>query len=142
MSYQIVSSDGSLIRKVNSDGSIWTGLSSDPEYQSWLSDGNSPAPFVPDVSATVQQAEMTVQALLDQVAVSWQYESMLSAATYATSTVQKFKTEALALIAWRDSVWSAAYDLLNKFEAGQKPLPSSAAELIAAMPQPPARPVV
>lgn len=88
---------------------------------------------------TVTNFENAVQTWLDAGAKAWRYESILSAASYANSTVTQFKNEALALIAWRDAVWNACYTELASVQAGS-PAPVSTAALIATLPAQPARP--
>ncbi len=94
-----------------------------------LSDPPAPTP-----AEFQQQREQALQSKLDNYAQSWGYDSIVSAASYAASTNAKFKGEADALIAWRDAVWAWAESLTT--------LPASIADLIAAMPSAPARPVI
>jgi len=81
-----------------------------------------------------------VQAALDAQAVAWNYESILSAASYANSTVPQFQHEAAALIAWRDQVWQACYTAEAAIQAGTQPMPASPAAFVATLPAAPARP--
>jgi predicted NAD/FAD-dependent oxidoreductase len=87
------------------------------------------------------QAESSVQSMLDTFAQTWQYESILSAASYATSTVLKFQHEASALIAWRDQVWSACYAAMAAIQAGTQAMPVNIAAFVATLPVAPARPL-
>jgi len=96
----------------------------------------------PTQAQVIAGFEAAVQAWLDQTAQAWQYESILSAATYVNSTVQKFKDEATALIAWRDQVWSACYTELAAVQAGTQAMPTSPAAFIATLPAVPTRPAV
>ncbi|MDE2105942.1 MAG: hypothetical protein KGL39_52455 [Patescibacteria group bacterium] len=98
-----------------------------------------PAP-APTQAQIIASFEAAVQNWLDTTAQSWQYESILSAASYAASTVQKFKDEAAALIAWRDAVWNACYTAEAAIQAGTQAMPASTAAFIATLPQVPARP--
>jgi hypothetical protein len=91
------------------------------------------------ITAAVQAA---VQAHLDALAVSWNYISILSAASYAASTVPQFQAEALALIAWRDAVWVDCYTKQAAIQAGTQPIPASPAAFVATLPAAPARPVL
>jgi hypothetical protein len=97
-------------------------------------------PALPTTAPTVSDFENAVQTWLDAGAQAWRYESILSAASYANSTVQQFKNEALALIAWRDNVWNNCYGILAAVQGGTQPMPASPAALIATLPQQPARP--
>ena len=134
-------------------------ISSTNELYAYAADGSQDAyileGLVPATDAQVQaiqnppltQAqiiasfEIAVQVYLDAQAAAWNYESVLSAASYANSTVTQFKNEALALIAWRDAVWSACYAAEAGIIAGTQPMPASAQAFIATLPAAPARPV-
>ena len=74
-----------------------------------------------------------IQDQLDAFARTRNYDSMLSACTYVTSTVAKFAKEAQYCVEARDSTWSAAYAILADVEAGTRPAPT-AKELLAALP--------
>lgn len=94
----------------------------------------------PTLDQIVASYESAVQAHLDTFAGTWRYESILSAASYANSTVGQFKAEALALIAWRDAVWNSCYTTLSAVQAGTQAMPASPAAFIAILPAAPARP--
>ena len=108
----------------------------------WTFDGvNFAAPVPPSPPApTVTDFENAVQNWLDAGAKAWRYESILSAASYANSTVTQFKNEALALIAWRDAVWNACYTTLAAVQTGTQAAPVSTAALIATLPAQPTQP--
>ena len=94
----------------------------------------NPAPTTAQIIAL---SESTAQSLLEATAKSWGYDSMLSAASYATSSVMKFKAESAALIAWRDSVWSTAIAIET---AVPLVLPATTADFLALLPPVPVRP--
>jgi hypothetical protein len=95
---------------------------------------------VPTLAQVVFAFESAVQAHLDTFAATWRYESILSAASYANSTVPSFKAEALALMAWRDQVWAQCYTELAAVQAGTQPMPASPSAFIATLPASPTRP--
>lgn len=74
-----------------------------------------------------------VQARLDAEARTRRYDSILSACTYATSTVAKFRAEGQACVDWRDAVWSQCYALLAQVQSGATPAPTVEA-LVASLP--------
>ena len=80
--------------------------------------------------------EKAAQSNLDTVARSWGYDSLVSAASYVNSTNPQFKTEAEALIEWRDTYWAEAYTI----ETGT--LPTTAEAFVAALPAAPTKPNV
>jgi hypothetical protein len=77
---------------------------------------------------------------LDAGAQAWGYDSIVSAASYATSTNAQFKAEAAALIAWRDAVWAWAVTEEAAIVGGTQQLPATPAAFVALMPAAPARP--
>jgi hypothetical protein len=84
-----------------------------------------------------QHQERLVAALqlrLDDFARSRNYDSILSACTYATSTVAKFKSEGQACVNLRDATWAAAYNILAQVNAGQRPMPRTLADIEAELP--------
>lgn len=74
-----------------------------------------------------------VQRHLDVTVKAKGYDSVLSAATYATSANSKFKADGVAAIKWRDAVWTACYAMLNDAKAGVKTIPTED-ELLASLP--------
>lgn len=66
--------------------------------------------------------ELTVflQSTIDSKAQEKNYDNGISCASYATSTNETFKTEAIKFIAWRDSVWTLGYAILGKALKGEK----------------------
>lgn len=89
-----------------------------------------PAPTQAQVIAVLTKA---IQSRLDAFARTRNYDNIMSACTYATSTVTKFATEAQYCVESRDATWSAAYTVLAEVEAGTRPIPSEA-ELLAELP--------
>jgi hypothetical protein len=83
---------------------------------------------------TLAEYTAAMQAVLDSTAKARNYDGILSACTYATSTVDKFRAEGQACVEWRDKVWAFGYDLLAQVDAGQTP-PPALADLAAILPQ-------
>lgn len=75
-----------------------------------------------------------IQKRLDSFARTRSYDGILSACTYATSLIPKFKAEGLYAVEARDNTWAAAYGLLAEVEAGTRPMPTLD-EVIAALPE-------
>jgi len=91
--------------------------------------------FHPPVPPPPPLSEYTaaVQMHLDNKAKERNYDGILSACTYATSSVPKFAAEGQACVAWRDAVWAACYQILGEVETGQRPVPSIE-ELVGLLP--------
>lgn len=74
------------------------------------------------------------QQYLDNFARTKTYDGILSACTYATSSVPRFKTEGQYCVDARDQVWSALNILLEEVTAGTKPIPKSFDEVLPILP--------
>lgn len=79
-------------------------------------------PDPPSLQAMVVQA---AQERLDDFARTRNYDGILSACTYATSTVPKFAAEGQYAVQARDAMWAALYALLAEVQAGTRPAPTS-----------------
>ena len=99
-----------------------------------LPEGWSSAP-PPDVQQAAMPAAFTnaIQQHLDGFAQTRNYDGILSAATYATSTVPKFAAEGQYAVEARDSTWAGAYAILDAVLVGVRPMPSIE-EVIAELP--------
>jgi len=65
-----------------------------------------------------------LQEMMDVEARTRNYDNILSACTYATSTIAKFQAEGRACVEWRDSVWATAYATLAAVNAGDMEQPT------------------
>lgn len=74
-----------------------------------------------------------IQNRLDDFAKTRGYDGIMSACTYATSTVAKFKTEGQYCVQARDATWSMAYDLLDQVQTGEIDVPTEE-EVFAQLP--------
>lgn len=83
---------------------------------------------------TAADFTVAVQAHLDATARTRNYDSILSACTYATSSNATFAAEGLAAVAWRDAVWAYCYAELAKVQAGARSVPASTSAFIAELP--------
>ena len=59
----------------------------------------------PVVDPLEDNAQYQTNKLLDSVAREFGYDGMMDAATYVTSKVARYASEASALVSWRDQVW-------------------------------------
>lgn len=75
-----------------------------------------------------------IQAHLDNFARTRNYDGIMSAATYATSTVPKFRAEGQYAVEARDLTWAKGYEIMDEVMAGQKPMPTLN-EVIAELPE-------
>jgi hypothetical protein len=91
-------------------------------------DGVELAPVV-ELPPTVPQYTTAIQSMLDAKAQERHYDGILSACTYATSSVPSFAAEGQACVDWRDAVWSRSYELMGQVQAGTLAQPTIAAML-------------
>ena len=82
------------------------------------------APPPPTAGQIVAQYTAVVQKHLDDFARTRNYDSILSAATYATSTVPEFAAEGQYAVEARDATWAKCYEVLAAVEAGSRPMPT------------------
>ena len=104
---------------------IVTGADGHPEL------ADPPPPTQAQIADALTAA---IQQRLDDFARTRNYDSILSACTYATSTVPKFKTAGQACVNLRDATWAATYDILAEVEAGDRAMPQSLDDIEADLP--------
>ena len=92
------------------------------------------APPPPSAQEIIAQYTAAVQLRLDTFFQSRGYDGILSAATYATSTVLKFQVEGQYAVEARDATWAKCYEILAAVEGGTSPMPTEA-ELLAELPE-------
>lgn len=80
---------------------------------------------------TIVQA---TQDRLDAFARTRNYDSILSACTYATSSVLTFAQEAAYCIAARDETWATLYQVLADVQSGSRPVPAGYADIEPLLP--------
>ena len=90
-------------------------------------------PQPPTAEQIIAQYTAAVQKHLDDFARTRGYDGILSACTYATSTVPKFKAEGQYAVEARDATWAKCYEVLAAVEAGSRPMPTLD-ELLAELP--------
>lgn len=81
-------------------------------------------------------AEITeaTQKRLDDFAKTRNYDGVMSACTYVTSSVVKFATEAQYCVTARDQTWATLYSIMADVQAGTRPLPSGYDDISAELP--------
>jgi hypothetical protein len=117
-------------------------LMSEEDFVAWrdaeLAEGWVAAPLF-NLTGLVSEVKGLVQASLDALAVSWGYDSVISCASYAASTIPQYAAEAASIIEWRDTLWSACYAALDAFDPEMSD-PPTAGEFVETLPSAPARP--
>lgn len=87
---------------------------------------DTPPPPTPEEIYAAKLAAFTnaIQVHLDTFARTRNYDGILSATTYATSAVPKFRAEGQYAVEARDATWARAYEILALAEAGEIAEPS------------------
>ncbi len=95
-----------------------------PELWSRLA-GVEVAPY-PQATPEQIQADYTarIQQRLDEFARTRGYDGILSACTYAASTVAKFQAEGQYCVNARDATWAKGYEVMGAVQAGARPMPT------------------
>ncbi len=73
----------------------------------------------PQLDEVINAIKITVQRRLDDYAKSMGYDNILSACTYATSSVERFRLEGQRCVELRDKTWEACFDLQDKVNRGE-----------------------
>lgn len=80
----------------------------------------------PPTMEELQQAfTNAVQEHLDSFAQTRNYDGIMSAATYATSAVPKFRSEGQYAVEARDETWNAAFAIIDAVKAGKRETPET-----------------
>jgi hypothetical protein len=74
------------------------------------------------------------QRRLDEFARTRNYDGILSACTYSTSTVPKFATEGQYAVEARDATWAKLYSILDEVNAGTRPITSGFSAIESELP--------
>ncbi len=119
----------------------------------WLFDGTSyiappepPQPTQEELDAMAAQLVTTealrvqssiiqaTQARLDTFAQSRNYDNILSACTYAPSSIPKFAVEGQYCVNVRDTTWATLYTILGEVQAQTRQMPSNFADVEPLLP--------
>jgi len=83
---------------------------------------------------TLDDYRIAIQAHIDATARQRDYDGGVSCASYVNSTNPQWAAEAQAFVAWRDAVWSYAFQELAKVENGEREQPTID-EFLSELPQ-------
>ena len=110
---------------------IVSGYHIDENYaQVWDTTPKSPEQIAAELVGAVQAS---VQKRLDEFARTREYDGILSACTYATSAVERFKGDADYCVGARDATWATCYTIMADVQAGHRALPT-VAEVMSELP--------
>ena len=93
-----------------------------------------PAPTPEEQQAAMQQAfTEAIQQRLDAFAQTRGYDNIMSACTYTSSIMERFRLEGVRAARLRDETWIQAYAILDAVLAGEREVPTLE-ELFAELP--------
>lgn len=101
--------------------------------EEWAELHPTPEPEPPTMEELQVIFTEAIQGYLDDFAKTRNYDGILSASTYATSTIPKFKSEGQYAVEVRDSVWAKGYEILNDVMSKERPVPTLE-EVLAELP--------
>jgi hypothetical protein len=87
-----------------------------------------------EAQAIINQITTATQSRLDTFARTRNYDGILSACTYATSTITKFHAEGQYCVDARDATWATLYSIMGEVQAGTRPMPSGYADIESELP--------
>ena len=103
-------------------------LKFDRATQTWgyipLSDLVPPPPPPPTVEELQAMYTVAIQKRLDDWAKTRNYDSILSACTYATSANPRFSAEGQRAVENRDATWDTGYAIVDDVLSGKRPVPT------------------
>lgn len=76
-----------------------------------------------------------VQKMLDDFALTRDYDDIKSACDYITSSVQRYRDEAARALYLRDAIWPMLFDRYNGIIAGTYPIPNSWSDIAQYLPE-------
>tara|TARA_R110000868_G_scaffold354563_3_gene615881 strand:+ start:3158 stop:3706 length:549 start_codon:yes stop_codon:yes gene_type:complete len=81
-----------------------------------------------------RQIVTQVQDRLDAFARTRNYDGIMSACTYTTSSIPMFQAEGVYCVGARDTTWATCYDILGDVQAGTRPVPSGYGDIESELP--------
>ena len=114
------------------EGTVEVPLKPGADYD-W--NGSEWVHVLPDPAAQIADFRQAVQAHVDAIAQFRDYDNGNSLASYTSSTVEAWRAEAEAFVAWRDAVWTFVIGRLAQVEAGEVAPPENTDALIAMLPE-------
>ena len=101
----------------------------------WDGENFTPAPPIQKSPEQIQaEIVAATQKRLDDFARTRNYDSILSACTYAADPSPKFSAEGQYCIDARGATWTKLYEILAEVDVGTRPMPTGYAEIEPELP--------
>lgn len=135
--YQLTSDKASVLDTLTGAIISVSGTWQSDAYQAWLDEGNIPD-SVPSLSFDDYVAQFTpgLQAWMEEVARSNNYDSVLSCVSYKDDEVSQFAGDAASMIAWRSALWRWASQWQMGFNGDLPDVVPTIDDVIKLAPQP------
>ena len=135
----IISEDGkSEIRLPSWNPLTMDKFTSEDDVRQYIATSLKPEYFIPIQAAPAVDLKTEVtdktQQRLDDFAKTRNYDSILSATTYATSKIAKFATEGQRAVDLRDETWAKLYEILEDVTTGKRVAPKTFEEIEPELP--------
>ena len=118
--YKYTDATNTVVHVIDEDG-----ISRMSMLASAIPEGNTPQPAnAKTKEQIIEEYQAAVQKRLDEFAQTRNYNGILSACTYATSLVARFKAEGQYCVNVRDTTWSKCYEILDAVNSNSRPLPT------------------
>lgn len=89
---------------------------------------------VKEAERVTDEIVFNTQKRLDTFAQTRNYDGILSACTYASSSVPKFQAEGQYCVGARDATWAKLYEMLAEVQAGTRPVPAGYDDIKSELP--------
>jgi len=121
----IVGSEPTYNKSTHKIARVWYNVLSDKVEKVYDVTEKSTDDIEQDKTQLIKSLTDTIQKHLDDTAIEYGYDSILSMCTYATSTDEQFRTQGQRAVEFRDAVWNAAIGIMNDVKSGAIETPDS-----------------
>ena len=122
--YQYTDPTNTVVAVIDEDG-----ISRMSMLASEVPAGSEILPYVPTPQQIEADCVQGTQNRRVAFARTSNFDGILSACTYATSTVDKFRSEGAYCVEARDATWAKMYEILAEVQTGTRPMPTGYADI-------------
>lgn len=102
--------------------------------QVWTVSDATPEEMQSNIEAIIDDIKVKTQQRLDTFAKTRDYDSVLSACSYATSPITKFQIEGQYCVDMRSETWNVLYQILSDVQNTLRPMPESYSDIEPELP--------
>jgi hypothetical protein len=136
----VVAIDPERVQARSPDGTFKSDDPSTPENEAWVWEQRwalqdaTPEQMQANLRNLEKAVVTLVQSRLDSFANSRGYDSIVSACTYATDPIERFRFEGQRCVELRGATWAKLYEMLDEITAGTRPIPDGPNDLLPELP--------